>query len=98
MEDYWLEISLLEWASTPKYLQPHLRSRRSTDEYISLSKYVLAMSDKEIILGKSKVWIQGHYSLSIVVPKVVAENLGIKAGDTVVFKLRNGMVIVEKGD
>jgi len=52
----------------------------------------------EVVLGRSKVWVQGHYSLSIVVPKVVAENLGIKAGDTVVFKLRNGMVIVEKGD
>jgi len=52
----------------------------------------------DIILGKSKVWVQGHYSLSIVVPKVVAENLGIKAGDTVVFRLINGKIVVEKGE
>jgi len=51
---------------------------------------------KGVVLGRSKVWVQGRYSFSVVVPKVVAENLGIKAGDAVVFRLRDGKVVVEK--
>jgi len=47
-------------------------------------------------LGSSRVWVQGKYSLSLVIPKVVAENLKLRPGDVVVFKLKDGMIVLEK--
>ena len=50
----------------------------------------------EVVLGKSKTWIQGYSSLVVVVPKVIAENLGLKPGDTVVYKLKDNAIVIEK--
>jgi AbrB family looped-hinge helix DNA binding protein len=47
-------------------------------------------------LGKSKVWVQGGVSLAIVIPQLVAENLGIKAGDIVEWYIEDGDKIVLK--
>jgi len=46
-----------------------------------------------MILGKSKVWVQGG-SLVAVIPKTVAENLGIRAGDVVVFGYVDGKIVL----
>jgi len=45
-------------------------------------------------LGRSKVWVQGGVSLSIVIPQLVAENFGIKPGDTLIWKIEDGNKIV----
>jgi len=47
-----------------------------------------------MILGKSKVWVQGG-SLAIVIPKIVVENFGIKAGDVVVFEYVDGKIVLK---
>jgi len=49
-----------------------------------------------MILGKSKVWLQSSYSYAVVIPKNVVENLGIKKGDVIVFKLSGDKIVVEK--
>ena len=49
-----------------------------------------------MILGKSKVWLQCRTSLAITIPKVVRENLGVRQGDVIVFKLVDGKIVIEK--
>jgi len=56
--------------------------------------YILCIYMK---LGKSKVWRSGG-SLVVVLPKVVAENLNVKAGDTIMYKYEAGEIIVEKAE
>ena len=49
------------------------------------------------ILGTSKVVAVGEGSLRITLIKDVAEKLGVKAGELIVFREENGKVFLEKG-
>ena len=45
-------------------------------------------------LGESKVWVQGIYSLAVVIPRLVVHNYGIKPGDTVEFVAEGNKLVL----
>jgi len=45
-------------------------------------------------LGESKVWVQGGYSLAVVIPKLIVENFEIKPGDVVEFEAKDGNIVM----
>ncbi len=45
-------------------------------------------------LGESKVWVQGGYSLAVVIPKLVAENFNIRPGDVIEFEWQGGDIVI----
>jgi len=49
-----------------------------------------------VLLGRSKVWIQGGGSHATVIPKLVTENIGIKQGDILEWIIENGELKIRK--
>ena len=49
----------------------------------------------EFVVGESKAWKTGD-SVVVSIPKIIRNNLGISPGDTVIFKLVDGKIMIEK--
>jgi hypothetical protein len=60
------------------------------------ANYIKLMDDNEFVEYRKIQGLVGEYSLSIVLPKKYATDLGISKGDFVKVHQRNGCIIIEK--